>query len=528
MDPRIHHLLQHGAAPGGVLTSRFDEARTFSRKHPQRYRVRSFGNFHFVTEIPPSPQRLTEKEVPPLRNTVEAFIREQELIPAGSTVLCAVSGGADSMCLLHVLYGLRARLGFRLIAAHYNHRLRGAESDRDAQFAAQFVSLCCGVTRLPDGSTLPAVPLYTGSGDVAGQARLRGTGIEETARDMRYAFLRQTAQEAGADFIATAHTANDNVETILFNLARGSGLRGLGGIPPRREEIIRPLLTSTRQQVEDYLFHHSLPHVEDSSNANDEYTRNRIRHQVLPVLEDIAPGFAARLADTAARLRADEAVLTEQARALADGAVPCDGGLSIDVGTVTAAPDPIASRALRLLLGRLWGGDQNCSSVHLNALLRLCRSAAPSGELCLPHGTNARRAYDRLLLVPRLGPIPLKERPLPLPGTLNCGPWHIFCGRETYDGQTQGPWDFWLDAASIPALAVRPRRTGDRLTPPGRLGKTVKKWMIEKKLSRFQREVLPVFDREGCAAAVAGLGPDWAFIAKEGQNAWHIVITQAE
>lgn len=460
--------------------------------------------------------------------TVETFIREQDLIPPGATVLCAVSGGADSVVMLHVLYRLRDKLGFNLAVAHYNHRLRGAESDRDQQFVEQFVRLCCGEHRRSDGMILPAVPLYTGSGDVAGQARLRGTGIEETARDMRYSFLRQAAEEAGADLIATAHTASDNVETILFHLARGSGLRGLGGILPKREEIIRPLLTVTRREVEDYLFGHSLPHIEDSSNFNDDYTRNRIRHQVLPVLEEVSPGFAARLADTAALLRADEACLTGLARELADRAVPRDGGLAIEAAVISDAPDPIASRALRLLLGRLWGGDQNCSAVHLNALLRLCRGNDPSGEVCLPHGTNARRAYQWLLLVPRLGPIPLEEGPMPLPGSLDCGPWRISCAQEDYRGQPQSPWDFWLDREAVPALRLRARSTGDRLTPPGRLGKTVKKWMIEEKLPRFQRAVLPVFDCGGQVAAVAGLGPDRAFAAREGRGAWHITVVSVD
>ena len=225
--------------------------------------------------------------------TVETFIREQDLIPAGSTVLCAVSGGADSIAMLHILYRLRDQLDFTLAAAHYNHQLRGAESDRDQRFVEQFVQLCCGAHRRPDGTCLPPVPLYTGSGDVAAQARLRGRGIEETARQMRYAFLRDAARETSAGLIATAHTASDNAETILFHLARGSGLRGLGGIPPRREGIVRPLLTASRQQVEDYLAHHCLPHMEDSSNTSNEYTRNRIRHQVLPVLEEIAPGAPA-------------------------------------------------------------------------------------------------------------------------------------------------------------------------------------------------------------------------------------------
>lgn len=465
---------------------------------------------------------------PAMLKTVETFIREQDLIPSGAAVLCAVSGGADSVTMLHILYRLRDQLGFSLAAAHYNHRLRGAESDRDQQFVEQFVRLCCGEHRLSDGTILPAVPLYLGSGDVAGQARLRGTGVEETARDMRYAFLRQAAAEAGADLIATAHTANDNVETILFHLARGSGLRGLGGILPRREEIIRPLLTVTRPQVEDYLRRQCLPHMEDSSNWNDDYTRNRIRHQVLPVLEELSPGFAARLADTAALLRADEACLTGLARELAGRAAPREGGLAIEAAVIAAAPDPIASRALRLLLGRLWGGDQNCSAVHLNALLKLCRGDDPSGEVCLPHGTNARRAYETLLFVPRLGPIPLEEGPLPLPGALDCGPWRISCQGEAYGGQLQGPWDFWLDREAVPAVRVRSRRAGDRLTPPGRLGKTVKKWMIEEKISRFRREVLPVFDCGGRPAAVAGLGPDRAFVPGEGRSAWHITVSNIE
>ena len=458
----------------------------------------------------------------------ERFIREQNLIPPGSTVLCAVSGGADSVAMLHILYRLRDQLGFALAAAHYNHRLRGAESDRDAQFVEQFIRLCCGEHRRGDGTVLPAVPFYTGSGDVAGQSRLRGTGIEETAREMRYAFLRRAAQEAGADLIATAHTANDNVETILFNLARGSGLRGLGGIPPRRDGIIRPLLTTTRQEVEAYLAHCCLPHVEDSSNDSDMYTRNRIRHQVLPVLEECSPGFSVRLADTAALLRADEACLTGLAQALADQAVPWEGGLSIDASVIASAPDPIASRALRLLLGRLWKGDQNCSSAHLAALLRLCRDRSPSAQVFLPWGTNARRCYEKLLLVPRLGPVPLEEGPLPLPGALVCGPWQITCERADYAGQSQGPWSFWLDARLVSALALRARRTGDRLTPPGRLGKTVKKWMIEARLPRFQRDVLPVFVLDGQTAAVAGLGPDRAFAAQEGHSAWHITVAPCE
>lgn len=458
--------------------------------------------------------------------SMETFIRELSLIPPDSHVLCAVSGGADSVCLLHALYHLREQFPFTLSAAHYNHQLRGEESRRDAKFVEQFVALCCGPQRLKDGSLLPPVRLYTGEGDVAAQVKLRGTGVEETAREMRYAFLQKTAREAGADLIATAHTANDNAETILFHLARGSGLRGLGGISPKRDCLIRPLLTTTRQEVEEYLFHYALPHMEDSTNEDDHYTRNRIRHQILPVLEDISPGFLSRMTQSASLLRADETCLTDFARELADQARIEEEGLSIDAALLAQAPPPIAVRAIRLLLGRLWGGDQNCGSVHLTAVWNLCREDDPSAQVHLPHNCTARRCYERLLLLPRLGPIPLEPGLLPLPGRMETGGWLITCQAQTYEDQSQGPWDFWLSRRAVALLSVRTRRTGDRLTLPGRLGKSVKKWMIQEKLPRFQRDVLPVFECGGAVAAVAGLGPDRAFTPQSGQGAWHISVTQ--
>lgn len=139
----------------------------------------------------------------------------------------------------------------------------------------------------------------------------------------------------------------------------------------------------------------------------------------------------------------------------------------------------------------------------------------------------ARRCYGQLQLLPRLGPIPLEPVLLPLPGQLEAGSWLVDCLAQTYEGQAQGPWDFWL-SRSAPSLTLRPRRTGDRLTLPGRLGKSVKKWMIQEKLPRFQRDSVPVFECGGSIAAVAGLGPDRAFLPQKGQEAWHIRVTAAE
>ena len=205
-----------------------------------------------------------------------ALTREYAMLPAGGHVLCAVSGGADSVCLLHLLKGQAEAADFSLTAAHFDHGLRGEDSRRDAAFVAQ---LCRDW----------GVPCVTGSGDVAVEAGRRGAGLEETARDLRYAFLEEAADAVDADVIATAHNAGDNVETLLLHLIRGSGLQGLAGIPPRRGRLVRPLLATSRAEITAYLEAHGLPHVEDASNADPAFARNKLRHQVLPLLRDLNP-----------------------------------------------------------------------------------------------------------------------------------------------------------------------------------------------------------------------------------------------
>ncbi len=419
---------------------------------------------------------------------------QYKMLPRGGTVLCALSGGADSVCLLHWLYTLRQDHGFRLVAAHYNHQLRGAQSDRDEQFVRSLVSC------------LPDVDLVVECGDVAAAAAEHRQGIEETARDMRYAFLQQVARDVHADVIATAHNANDNAETFLLNLMRGCGLNGLCAIPPRRDNIVRPLLTTPRRDIEDYLAAHDLPHVEDGSNADQHYTRNRVRARLLPLLVQLSPGVLDRMTQTIARLRLDEEYLSEQVKSLFPQAESTHGGLCVDSGAVAALPDSIAVRGLRLLLEQLTGTGR-CSAAHLQAVLDLCRSSDPSAQCSLPGGVTARRVYDRLELVRQTESV--------------CGQVEIT--HAVYAGQPHEPFVFYLasDHRPIP----RPRKTGDRLTRPGRPGKAVKKLMIDEKIPRHLRHALPVLDCGGQVAGVMGLGPDAAFLPTVGQPCWLVRFT---
>ena len=216
-------------------------------------------------------------------NKLTAFVRQYDMIHPGDRVICALSGGADSVALLFAFYLLKEKLEIRLEAAHFNHHLRGEESQRDEQFVRE---LCDRYD----------IPLHLGQAHVQPGKK----GLEAAARDARYAFLRALPGK-----IATAHTADDNAETVLLHLVRGTGLKGLGGITPVNGNVIRPMLTVTRSDVEAFLDEYYVNHIEDSSNHGDVFLRNRIRHHVMPLLTAENPQFVRNLSDMALRLRLD-------------------------------------------------------------------------------------------------------------------------------------------------------------------------------------------------------------------------------
>ena len=442
-----------------------------------------------------------------------ALCREHDLLPRGGRVLCAVSGGADSVCLIHWLNAVREEYGFALTAAHYNHQLRGEQSRRDEAFVRSFVGQCC-----------PGVELVVDCGDVAAQAKRDGTGIEETAREMRYAFLRRVARQVGADVIAVAHNAEDNAETVLLHLMRGSGLRGLTGIQPRRGDLVRPFLTTRRRDIEHYLRRYGLPHVEDGSNADERFARNRVRRQLLPLLEEMQPQFVAHAGKTAQLLAQDEDYLTGQAgQALGQVEVIPDG-LAVCAKAIAGQPGAIAVRMVRLLLEQMNGDGGKCTAEHLLAVEALCRGDDPSAQVSLPNGLVARRVYDRLELVRENGPDGWTEQNLPLPGTVSV-PWGMLIARRgVYQGQSQRRLEFYLSCGEGRGeLTVRPRRIGDRLERPERTGRMLKKILIDEKVPRHIRGILPVLEWNGKVAGVAGLGPDTAFVPRMREECWHIV-----
>ena len=218
-------------------------------------------------------------------NKLKAFMGRYQMVQPGDRVVCAVSGGADSMALLWAMYLMKDTLEIELCAAHYNHHLRGAESDRDEAFVKEF---CDGY----------GIPVILGGGQVVSGAK----GLEAAARDARYGFLRSIPGK-----IATAHTADDNAETILMHLVRGTGLKGLGGISPVDAQVIRPMLDVSREDVVAFLTEYSISYIEDSSNSGDAFLRNRLRHHVMPLLKEENPRLAENLSAMALRLRQDEA-----------------------------------------------------------------------------------------------------------------------------------------------------------------------------------------------------------------------------
>lgn len=397
-------------------------------------------------------------------NKLLAFSREQDMIAPNDHIVCAVSGGADSIALLFALYLLRDKLGITLSAAHFNHRLRAEESDRDEQFVRDF---CAHYD----------IPLTVGGANVVSGEK----GLEAAARDARYAFLRTLSGK-----IATAHTANDNAETLLMHIIRGTGLKGLGGITPVSGNVIRPMLTVTRADVEAFLAEWGLSHIEDSSNESDAFLRNRVRHQIMPLLRAENPSIAENMSAMALRLRLDEEYIAQSAKSEA-----------FSVPALRAMHTSQRARALEQLLKA--HGVREPEAAHIHLAEKLVFSENPSAQASFPHGITLTRCYDSLTVF--APPAPLAPIPLRMGECVEFGAYRISCTSATQIVNTQ-------DTFTIPqsdTLCVRARTSGDTIRLSGGT-KSLKKLFIDRKIPASERSCVPVIADAGGVCAVFSIG----------------------
>lgn len=438
----------------------------------------------------------------------KTFIEKYNMLPKGSHVLCAVSGGKDSVYLLCRLLELSEELTIQVSCAHFDHRLRGQESDRDREFVRCFCQE-------------RGIPCYIGRGEVSAFAKEKGLGTEEAARILRYDFLEETAQLIGADRIATAHNADDNAETVLLNMLRGTGLRGLCGIPPLRGRIIRPVLDVSAVEVLEYLEKNGIPHMEDSTNASDDYSRNRLRHQVMPELMKIRGGFTKNLTRASEYLREDEEYLSSAAQAFLDENYK-DG--SLQAKAFADLPRPISARVLQLIAK---GG---LSAEHIEAIRDLAAGDKPHACADVPN-MRVSRSYNCL----EFG---RDEAPRLMPRVLNIGgktrlpeaDLTIYTERIKKCSEIHNSFNtFFFKSDTICGnITVESRKDGEKLRLLGRnCTKSLKKLFSEARLNGTMKNLAPVLSDSLGVIAVYGIGMAQRCCALPGDDVIKIEITPA-
>jgi len=451
---------------------------------------------------------------------VMEFIRLHGLFAGAGGILLAVSGGADSIALLHILESLRANglLSAKLVCAHVNHQLRGSESDGDERFVVE------QATRL-------AMPVVTRAVDVRACAKAHRLSLETAARQLRLAALSDIAKAQECTWVATGHQKNDNAETVIQRLHRGTGVRGLAGIWPARQFgnglwFARPMLDLSRAEILAYLGRRNVSWREDHTNVDPAYTRNYIRHKLLPALQQEAQTpLADELSELAASARQlYQRIQRDAEKAVAELTQSSEGRTIISAAGLAALPEPVTVELMRLTLVGLGCSEENLKQDHYQRLLQLARSPVGGKMIALPGGLTARREYEKVILTaPRQDARPAglasascritasrphdgEGVPLQIPGQTQCAGWRIeasILDRETLSaGQIEGdksPFCEYFDFDHIrQPVVVRFRCAADRFWPLGLAGeKKLGKFLTAAKVPRDARADILVFaDRE--------------------------------
>ncbi len=422
---------------------------------------------------------------------VKDYVEKNKMLTPGDTVVAGVSGGADSLCLLFLLKEFAKKMPLQLAVVHVNHGIRN-EAGEDAAYVKQ---IC---TKLD-------VPFFLKEVDVESIAKEQRISTEEAGRNIRYAAFSEILNEltdGKGGKIAVAHTANDRAETMLFHLFRGTGLTGLSGIKPVRGQIVRPLLCLERAEIEQYLKEKNIAFCIDRTNNEDTYTRNKIRHHILPYAEEyVCAGTISHMNRTAEMLLETEEYLKEQTCGIyKEIAEETEEGTFFCVEKFVKQPKLLQKRLLLLSVERIAAGRRDIGSVHIEDILSLFYKAG-NKEQRLPYGIIARREFDRVFIGVQTSEeekSKFDEISVFVPGEIEIDGVGVFEFQLfEYDKSKIIPektYTKWFDYDKIEkSLVLRTRQTGDYLTINQALSqKTLKKYFIEEKIPKNQREKIYV------------------------------------
>ncbi len=424
----------------------------------------------------------------PLILTLKKTVRKYGMLQPGEKVVVGVSGGADSMALLHALWEVRRPFHLSLVVAHLDHGLR-PQGEKEANFVRQ------AARRL-------GIPFFHRKADVRSWQKEKGLTIQEAAREARYAFLNDALLANEASKIALGHTADDQAESVLMRILRGSGTRGLSGIPPVRQGIfIRPLIGVWRKEVESFLKEKKVAFLEDPSNRSDRYLRNRVRHELLPVLRRYNPRVHETLAQMADLFRAEEEFWQSHLEEKFPGVVRSKGKdfLTLDIPSLMSQPLPIRLRCFRLAIEKMQGHLRRVSLPHILAIENLLEASDPNKTFKLPGGLTVIRAYHSLRFSRSEDGCSPFEQPVPGPGYVEIpeigrGVHFELQPRRRKMDLDASPGTALLDFDGLEfPLTLRSFRPGDRLHPLGMEGeKKVKDLFMDCKIPSVQRKRIPL------------------------------------